>query len=315
MAGISIFALAFALLLGADEVTGLDANEMVVFQEPSSQVVIVAVRLRQTDDRVSTSEAEQRELEKVTGTWVQTGEAVPPENARARLIYTGREFVGRIGDKVPYRGSVKLDPTQHPKAIDLTLDTGPNKGKVSLGVYELDAADYRGCLVAPGKPRPNRLSPEPASGQQAFSFRRAKEEKSNNSRPTLKTSDAAKIQAELDRFEGTWSFASVIRDGRPVAEGILKSSRLVLKGDRFTLTEATEIHQGKFDVNPSATPSTLDVTFTEGSRAGKSRRGIYKLDGDACDVCFSTDDQLRPTTFDSKPGSHLVHEVLKRATR
>jgi len=248
------------------------------------------------------SEAEKKELDKVTGTWVQAGENVPPENAKARLVYTGRDFVGRLGEKVLFRGSVKLDPTQNPKAIDLTLDSGPNKGKVLLGVYELEGDSYRGCLAAPGEARPTRLSPEPGSGQQGFAFRRVNDEKS----------DAAAILAEHERFAGTWSYASVIREGAPVPDEDLKASRLVLKGDRFTVTVPKETHQGKYAVNPTVTPRTIDVTFTEGPRAGKTIRGIYALDGDTCRVCIGIDDQPRPTAFGSQPGSGLILEVLKR---
>jgi uncharacterized protein (TIGR03067 family) len=228
MKGISIFASAFALLLGADEVMGLEANSLVQFQAPADQGLI---------------------------------------------------------------------------------------GKVLLGVHELAAAHYRGCLAASGKARPTRLSPEPGSGQQRFAFLRVKEKESNNPKPATATPDAASMQGEFDRFEGTWFFASVMIDGKPLSEEVLKASRLVLKGDRFTLTESKEIHRGKYAVNPTVTPSTIDVTFTEGPRAGKIRRGIYKLNGDTCDVSFGLVELPRPIAFDSKPGSGLTHEVLKREKR
>ncbi len=275
-------------------------------------VVTAALGLLLWDAGPDRSEAEKQELEKVTGTWVQAGENVPPENAKVRLVYTGREFVGRLGEKVLFRGSVKLDPTQNPKAIDLTLDSGPNKGKVSLGVYELDGDSYRGCLAAPGKVRPTRLSPEPDSGQQGFAFRRVKDEEATDPRPAGAKPDAAALRAEHDRFAGTWSYASVIREGTPVPEEGLKASRLVLKGDRFTVTEPKGTHQGKYAVNPAVTTSTIDVTFTAGPRAGKTIRGIYELDGDTCRVCMAMEDQPRPTAFGSQPGSGLVLEVLKR---
>jgi uncharacterized protein (TIGR03067 family) len=314
MTGISIFAFALALLPGADEVTGLGANGLARFKAPAHQGLIVAARTLQPDDRVSRSEAEKKELEKVTGTWVQAGENVPPENAKARLIYEGREFVGRHGDKVLFRGSVRLDPTQNPKAIDLTLDTGPNKGKISLGVYELEGDSYRGCLAEPGKARPTRLSPEPGSGQQAFAFRRVKDE-STISIPAGEKPDTPAIQAELHRFEGSWSYASIVRDGKPVPEDDLKAKRLLLKGDRFTATEPKATHQGKYTVNPIVTPCTIDITFTAGPRIGEMIQGIYELTADTCRVCMRIDGQPRPTSLESKPGSGVILEVLKRENR
>lgn len=309
---VGVVVAAVGLLLGADGVKGFDSENDVGFRTPAESRFIRVVWQRQTDARPDGSEAEKKELEKVTGTWVQAGESVPQENTKVRLIYTGREFVGRLGEKVLFRGSVKLDPTQSPKTIDLTLDSGPNKGKVALGVYELDGDSYRGCLAAPGKERPSRLSPEPGSGQQRFAFRRVQEEESNKPRPVNARPDPAAIQAEHDRFAGAWSYVSVVNEGTSVPADGLKASRLVLKGDRFTLTEPTATHQGKFAVNPTVTPGTIDVRFTEGPRAGKTIRGIYELNTDTCKVCIGIDEQPRPTAFSSQPGSGMVFEVLKR---
>lgn|GEM_PF-151137 len=312
MSCVSVVAAAVGLLFGADERKGSDSKEDVGFHAPADSGFILVVWKRQTDAGPDRSEAVKKELEKVTGTWVQAGDSVPSENAKVRLIYTGREFMGRLGEKVLFRGSVKLDPTQNPKAIVLTLDSGPNKGKVLLGVYELEGDSYRGCLAAPGKARPTRLSPEPGSGQQGFAFRRVRDETSDKPRPANARSDAAAIQAEFQRFEGTWSYVSVASNGKPVPAEGLKESRLVLKGDRFTVTEPKATHQGKYAVNPTVTPSTIDVTFTEGPRVGKTIRGIYELNGDTCRVCIGIDDQPRPTAFGSQPGSGLVLEILKR---
>ena len=139
-----------------------------------------------------------------------------------------------------------------------------------------------------------------------------RDKESDNPRPASAKLDAAAIQAEFKRFEGTWSYASVVSEGKPVPEEGLKESRLVLKGDRFTVTEPKAAHQGRYAVNPTVTPSTIDMTFTEDPRVGKTIRGICELNGDTCKVCIGIDDQHRPTAFGSQPGSGLVLEVLKR---
>jgi uncharacterized protein (TIGR03067 family) len=122
----------------------------------------------------------------------------------------------------------------------------------------------------------------------------------------------AAIQAEQKRFEGTWSYASVVADGKPAAEESLKASRLVLAGDRFTVTEPETTHKGTYSVDPSVTPRSIDVTFREGPRAGKTIKGIYDLNGNTCKVCIALDDQPRPTEFRSTPGRGYALEVLKR---
>jgi len=312
MTCVSVVVAAIGLLIGADEVNGFDSAKDLESQALADSRFILVAWNWQTDARPDRSEAEKKELEKLTGTWVQAGENAPPENAKIRLVYAGRQFVGRLGERVLFRGSVKLDPTQNPKAIDLTLDSGPNKGKVSLGVYEVEGDSYRGCLAAPGKPRPTRLAPEAGSGRQGFALRRVQDEEATNPSPPGAKPNAAAIQAEHDRFAGTWSYASVVREGTPIPEEDLKASRLVLKGDRFTVTEPKGTHQGRYAVNPTVTPSTIDVTFNEGPRAGKTIRGIYELNADTCKVCMALEGQARPTAFASLPGSGLVLEVLKR---
>jgi uncharacterized protein (TIGR03067 family) len=250
-------------------------------------------------------EAEKKELEKVTGVWVHVGDNVPPENADARLIYRGREFEGRLGDKILFKRSVKLDPTKSPKELDLILGSGPNQGKTLLGLYELDAENYRGCLAGPDKPRPAKLSPEPNSGQRAFAFRRLNEREDHT----------AAVEAEFRRFEGTWSYASATVEGEPVPIEELKKQRLTLSGNRFTLTMPDATHRGTYTVDPTVTPKTIDVTFSEGPQAGRLGRGIYELGGDTCKVCMARETRPRPTEFASRLSSGLVLEVLKREKR
>lgn len=132
-------------------------------------------------------------------------------------------------------------------------------------------------------------------------------EPASTDRPTPAT-----IQDEFKRFEGTWSYASVIADGKPAPEESFKASWLVLAGDRFTLTGPETTQKGTFSVDPTASPRTIDVTFGEGPRAGKTIKGIYDLNGDTCKVCIALDDQPRPTEFTSTPGSGHALEVLKR---
>jgi RNA polymerase sigma factor (sigma-70 family) len=53
--------------------------------------------------------------------------------------------------------TVRLDPTQKPKAIDIVYRNGANKGKTSLGIYELDGSTLRLCVGEPGDPRPTKF--------------------------------------------------------------------------------------------------------------------------------------------------------------
>jgi uncharacterized protein (TIGR03067 family) len=130
--------------------------------------------------------------------------------------------------------------------------------------------------------------------------------------------DAARtetVKAELKRFEGTWSYASFIVEGKPMTDEELKDFRLILSSDRFTITSSGDPVRGTYAVDPTRNPKTLDVTFGDGPDAGKTVKGIYELDGDSCKVCINLGDQLRPTEFASKAGSGLALEQLKRVKK
>jgi uncharacterized protein (TIGR03067 family) len=121
-----------------------------------------------------------------------------------------------------------------------------------------------------------------------------------------------KVAAELKAFEGTWRFSSVEVEGKTLPIEAFKETTLVLKGDRFDHTEGGQTTHGSFKVDPTVTPKTIDITFSDGPEAGKSVLGIYELEGDTYKVCIGMDGKSRPTEFASKAGSGVALEVLKR---
>jgi uncharacterized protein (TIGR03067 family) len=122
--------------------------------------------------------------------------------------------------------------------------------------------------------------------------------------------DAAR--KEYARFEGTWRFASIEMEGKQLPGEDVKGSRMVLKGDRFTVESGPVAYRGTFKVDLGKKPKQIDVTFTEGPEKGKTFRGIYTLEGDTYTVCIGPPGKDRPAEFVSKPGSGHVLEVLKR---
>jgi uncharacterized protein (TIGR03067 family) len=121
--------------------------------------------------------------------------------------------------------------------------------------------------------------------------------------------DAAK---EYARFEGTWKFASIEAEGAKMPAAAFKDARLVIKGNRFTMTMGDVSYKGTYKVDVSKSPKQIDVTFTEGPEKGKAALGIYELTADTYKVCIGTAGKPRPKAFVSKAGSGHVLEVLKR---
>jgi uncharacterized protein (TIGR03067 family) len=120
---------------------------------------------------------------------------------------------------------------------------------------------------------------------------------------------------ELEKFQGTWKWVSMVSDGMKLSEEVFKNSRLVIDGNKFTAKDPQETLHGTFVVSVKSKPKTIDVTFTEGPEKGKAFKGIYELEGDTYKVCIALPGKDRPTEFVSKPGSENVLEVLQRVKR
>jgi uncharacterized protein (TIGR03067 family) len=131
----------------------------------------------------------------------------------------------------------------------------------------------------------------------------------------LMAADAPKdaVKKEYDKFEGTWKMESFTVDGKPTPIETFAEFRMTLKGENFTTVTAEGKTNGTYKVDPSKSPKTIDITFTGGPLDGLTMLGVYKLDGDTYTVCLPAGGgKERAKELDSKPGSGLVLEVLKR---
>jgi len=125
--------------------------------------------------------------------------------------------------------------------------------------------------------------------------------------------DDEAVKKEYKNFTGTWKFVSLEVEGMKVGEEAVKESRLIIKGNEFTMKSPEGNYKGTYKVDVSKKPKQIDVAFTDGPEKGKTSLGIYELDGDTYKVCISlAENKDRPTEFASKPGSGHVLEVLKR---
>jgi uncharacterized protein (TIGR03067 family) len=118
------------------------------------------------------------DLPKLQGAWTLValevnGEKQPPEKIKRTLVYAGHNWRVKIGDD-ELEGSSKLDASKLPRAIDITENTGPNKGETSLGIYEIDGDTYRACVAPPGKDRPKEFISKPGTDLQLLEFKRVK---------------------------------------------------------------------------------------------------------------------------------------------
>ena len=111
----------------------------------------------------------EKEVRKFQGTWTfescEAGGQKLPADALKGLILTfeGDKHTVKKGDEVIQIGTQKLDPSKSPKAIDVTMTGGPNKGQVMLGIYEIDGDTLKVCFDPQGKKRPTEFKSAPGS--------------------------------------------------------------------------------------------------------------------------------------------------------
>jgi uncharacterized protein (TIGR03067 family) len=83
------------------------------------------------------------------GTWTlvsgeKDGEPLPEQDIKnSKLTIAGDTHTVQVGEMI-IKGTHKLDATKKPKQIDLTYESGPNKGKTLLGIYELEGDESEG---------------------------------------------------------------------------------------------------------------------------------------------------------------------------
>ena len=113
-------------------------------------------------------------------------------------------------------------------------------------------------------------------------------------------------------LQGTWQVLAAQRNARIASD--LQNHRLTFSGDRFAIrSQGKTIYEGRYTIDPSQKPATIDFTHTAGKAKGQSWLGIYEVTGDTLRVCDNAADvaKPRPTAFASEAGQVLID--FKRA--
>ena len=111
----------------------------------------------------------EKETKKFQGTWTiesseAGGEKMSSDDLKGLTVtFEGDKHTVKKGDDVVQVGTQKLDPTQSPKTIDVTMSEGPSKGSVMLGIYEFDGDTLKVCFDPKGKKRPTEFKTEAGS--------------------------------------------------------------------------------------------------------------------------------------------------------
>jgi uncharacterized protein (TIGR03067 family) len=225
----------------------------------------------------------KKEIARLQGVWafVGDGSGTPPRSEDGILIIqimgdrivASRFFVE--GDQLVKKdeeelGRFTLDPARKPKSIDLTMSSGPNKGKLARGLYQVDGDAL--ALVLPTDPegaRPAQLARSPDAFVMLFKRPSLDPDKNPRLDPPTKASrpkTAKSAKAPPAKPAAATTAAPAEDDDAGFAQGMLLvlvvgSAVLLLlagaalwllrRGDRAVRARVAQARAGQFNLPPA----------------------------------------------------------------
>ena len=199
-------------------------------------------------------------------------------------------------------GRIEIDSTTTPKTIDFI-----GRAESTFGIYELKDGVLRVCLVEQGgtdaparnasrtaKPvkRPTTFDSPAGSNIMLMEF----------------AADQPVMRKDWSAIQGTWQVTYSEDGGRIATQEMLKEIRFVIDEQNLITEIGGRKSVSTYKLDPSTNPKSLDLTEN-----GRTKQGIYDLEGDTLRICIAESGDQRPTAFDSQPNSaNDIVLILKR---
>jgi uncharacterized protein (TIGR03067 family) len=110
------------------------------------------------------------------------------------------------------------------------------------------------------------------------------------------------VPEEQKALDGTWLPTTAEMSGKPLDEATRKSMKLVLEGEKYTVTLNKVADKGTIKIDPMAKPKSMDILGTEGPNKGRTLLAIYEVKGDTLRICYDLSGKKRPTEFTTQTG-------------
>jgi uncharacterized protein (TIGR03067 family) len=109
------------------------------------------------------------ELGELQGTWMfdvieVEGTRIPDAMFRGSTFTIQGDHFITVAQEARYEGKVSVNPEVYPKTIDMAFTAGPEVGKTSYGIYELEGNTLKIGLGLTGFSRPKEFVSKPRTG-------------------------------------------------------------------------------------------------------------------------------------------------------
>ena len=109
-------------------------------------------------------------------------------------------------------------------------------------------------------------------------------------------------------LDGTWVTEKIEIEG---AATNLEAT-IILDGEKYTVMIGNTKDVGSVSIDTSKKPAEMNVVGTEGVNKGKTYLCIYELKDGKLTICYSLDEKVRPTKFETAKDSKTMLAVYKK---
>jgi len=268
------------------------------------------------------------DLDKLQGAWRITsleldGKTQPTSVIEdATIVVSGGSFTS-TGMGVTYHGTIEVNASRSPKALDLIFTTGPQKGTRNPGIYKLSGDTWTLCLATRGVARPRVFATKADSGLALETLQREGAGAKTTARAAVKprAGKPAVVAAPASsgpatEIEGEWAMTAGVFNGAPLDPSMVAYCTRITRGDVTTVLAGPQVMlSARFTLDPAATPRVISYVNLAGTSKGKTQAGIYERDGDTLRISMSAPGQAAPKDFTTSKGDGRTYTAWTLAKR
>jgi uncharacterized protein (TIGR03067 family) len=124
-----------------------------------------------------------KELKRLEGTWTIVaaeikGQKAPEDDLKGQqvqMVFKGNKYAQPIMGEIVEEGTFQIDPSKKPATMDMTIQSGKDKGKTQLCIYEIKGDTLKVSMADPGsKERPTSFTTTEKDAFQSAILKREK---------------------------------------------------------------------------------------------------------------------------------------------